>query len=205
MQIKANSVDYLSKLPDDRREMIEALRKVILKNIDKPFEEGLQYGMVGYYLPHSVYPDGYHCDPEKPLPFASIGSQKNNISLYLFCVYLNPEIQAWFVEEWKKTGKRLDMGKSCIRIKKLEDIPLPLIGKLFKRIKAKAFIKSYEAGRTKPKTSKPTKKKPTKKTTKNQPIKKVATKKTAKNQPIKKVATKKKSPSTKRTRDRLQN
>jgi uncharacterized protein YdhG (YjbR/CyaY superfamily) len=145
MPSKATTVDeYIARLPNDHREMIEALRKVILKNIDKPFEEGIQYGMLGYYLPHSVYPKGYHCNPKEPLPFAGIGSNKNNISLYLFCVYTNPETQTWFRQEWAKTGKRLDMGKSCVRLKKLEDIPLPLIGKLFKRIKAASFIKGYQ-------------------------------------------------------------
>lgn len=160
MKIPANNVDdYLAQLPEDRLEMVEALRKVILKNIDKPFEEGIQYGMVGYYLPHTAYPDGYHCNPDEPLPFASIASQKNNVSLYLFCIYTDPDTQAWFVEEWKKTGKRLDMGKSCIRLKKLEDIPLALIGKLFKRIKAKDFVRAYEEARAQTKSRKPARKK----------------------------------------------
>lgn len=139
--------EYLEQLPDQRREALEALRKVILKHIDSPFEEGIQYGMIGYYLPHSVYPDGYHCDPEQPLPFASIGSQKSHIGLYLFCVYTCPELQKWFVDAWKASGKKLDMGKSCVRVKKLEDIPMDVIAQLFKRAKAKQFIATYEASR----------------------------------------------------------
>ena len=133
---------------------------MIRKNIDKKFEEGLQYGMLGYYLPHSVYPDGYHCDARQPLPFASLASQKNHIGIYLFCVYTSPEAQDWLVREWKKTGKKLDMGKSCIRIKKLEDVPLDVLGKLIKRIKAKDFVASYEASLA---GSKSAKKKATKK------------------------------------------
>lgn len=148
MKIEAKSVDeYLAQLPEDRREMIEALREVILANIDEPFEEGMQYGMPGYYLPHSAYPAGYHCDPKQPLPFASIASQKNNVSLYLFCVYTDPKVEAWFREEWKRTGKRLDMGKSCVRVRRLEEIPLDLIGQLFRRVKAADFVAAYEAGR----------------------------------------------------------
>lgn len=199
MQIPAaNVAEYLSKLPDDRREMLEALRKVILKNIDKPFEEGIQYGMIGYYLPHSVYPDGYHCNPEEPLPFASMASQKNNVSLYLFCVYTSPELLQWFQAEWKKTGKRLDMGKSCIRLKKLEDIPLDLIGKLFKKIKAKDFVRTYEEARdtswSKGGSKKATKKKaaPKKAAAKKKAAKKKVTKKTAKKRPAAKKAKAKK-------------
>jgi hypothetical protein len=146
MQSKATSVrQYLSSLPADRRKAIEAIRKVIRSNIDKPFEEGVQYGMLGYYLPHSAYPAGYHCDPKQPLPFASIASQKNYISLYLFCIYTSPDEEARFREEWRASGKRLDMGKSCVRVKKLEDVPLEVVGRAFKRITAKKFVASYEA------------------------------------------------------------
>ena len=93
---------------------------------------------------HSVYPDGYHCDPDQPLHFASIASQKNHIGLYFFCVYVDPDLQKWFVDAWKKSGKRLDMGKSCVRVKKLEDIPMDVVEKLFKRATAKKFIAAYD-------------------------------------------------------------
>ncbi len=162
--------EYLADLPDDRREAIEALRKVIRKNLDKPFEEGIQYRMIGYYLPHSVYPAGYHCDPEQPLPLASIASQKRHIGLYLFCVYMDADLQAWFCDAWKKTGQKLDMGKSCVRVKKLDDIPLDVIAELFRRIKAKDFVAQYESSRaastTRAETRKKTKKKAKKKAAK---------------------------------------
>ena len=169
MKKQASSIEeYLAGLPEDRRLAIAALRKVIKKNLDKQIEEGIQYGMLGYYVPHSVYPAGYHCDAKQPLPVASIGSQKNHIGLYLFCVYVDAETQAWFCEAWKKSGKKLDMGKSCVRVKKLEDIPLDVIGELFQRITAKDFIAIYESNLAQSgskKASKKTKKKPAKKVT----------------------------------------
>jgi hypothetical protein len=186
MQSKASSVqEYLEGLPADRRAALSALRKVITKNLDKDFEEGMQYGMIGYYVPHRVYPAGYHCDPKQPLPFASLASQKNHIGIYLFCIYTDAKQQARFVEAWKKSGKKLDMGKSCVRVKRLEDVPLEVLGTTIKGIKAKDFIASYEAqlgpnrrpvstGRPARKTAKKATKKTTKKVTKN------ATKKTAK-------------------------
>ena len=139
--------EYLAALPPDRRDAIDALRRVILANLDAPFEEGIQYGMIGYYLPHSVYPQGYHANPEEPLPFASIASQKHHIGLYLFCVYMDDEIESWFRDAWADSGKKLDMGKSCVRAKRIEDIPLDVVGKLFARIKAEDFVEIYEAGR----------------------------------------------------------
>lgn len=137
--------EYLATLPEDRRAAVEAVRKVILKNLGKGFEEGMQYGMIGYYVPHSVYPAGYHCDPKQPLPYAGLASQKNSISLYLMGLYGSPEDDAWFREAWGKTGKKLDMGKSCVRFKKLEDVPLDVIGQAIKRIPAKTYIERYEA------------------------------------------------------------
>lgn len=137
--------EYLATLPEDRRAAVEAVRKVILKNLGKGFEEGMQYGMIGYYVPHSVYPAGYHCDPKQPLPYAGLASQKNSISLYLMGLYGSPEDDAWFREAWAKTGKKLDMGKSCVRFKKLEDVPLDVIGQAIKRIPAKTYIERYEA------------------------------------------------------------
>ncbi len=139
--------EYLDALPDDRRAAISAVRKVILDNLDKDYEEGIQYGMIGYYVPHRVFPAGYHCDPRQPLPFASIASQKNHMAVYLMCVYGQPEQEQWFREAWAKTGKKLDMGKSCVRFKKLEDVALDVIGEAIRRVPAKAFIEHYEKAR----------------------------------------------------------
>ena len=138
--------EYLASLPEDRRAALQAIRKVVAKNIDKRFEEGIQYGMLGWYLPHSQYPAGYHCDPKQPLPFASIASQKNHIGLYLFCIYASPEEQERFRAEWIASGKKLDMGKSCVRVKKLEDVPLDVLARMLKRVTAKKFVTAYEAG-----------------------------------------------------------
>jgi len=184
MQSKAKTIkEYLAALPEDRRLAIEAIRKVIRKNMDKAFEEGIQYGMLGYYLPHSKYPDGYHCDPKQPLPFAALASQKNHIGLYLFCIYTDPTESAKFQKAWTASGKKLDMGKSCVRVKKLEDIPLDVLGSTFARITAKKFVASYEkslgATAKKRKSAKKTTKKTAKKATKKT-VKKVAKKRTSK-------------------------
>ena len=129
MQSKATTVEqYLSELPEDRRKAIEAVRQVVLKNLDKDYEEGIQYGMIGYFVPHRVYPAGYHCDPKQPLPFASLASQKNHMALYLMCVYGESDHSKWFQQAWAKSGKKLDMGKSCIRFKKVDDLALDVIG-----------------------------------------------------------------------------
>ena len=146
MQSKATAVkQYLESLPDDRRAALSAVREVMLANLDKDFEEGMSYGMIGFYVPHRVYPPGYHCDPKLPLPFAGLASQKNYMSIYLMCCYdgENSPLQ-WFQTEWAKTGKKLNMGRCCIRFKKLEDIALPLIGKLIKKITVKAYIKQTQ-------------------------------------------------------------
>ena len=136
---------YLAELPADRRTAIAAVRKVILKNLDKDFEEGMQYGMIGYYVPHRLYPVGYHCDPKQPLNFAALASQKNYMSLYLMCEYGSTGEANWFQQEWAKTGKKLDMGKSCIRFKKLDDLALDVIGEAIHRVSAKKFIEHYES------------------------------------------------------------
>jgi hypothetical protein len=118
MQSKATTVaQYLAELPQDRRAAIEAVRKVILDNLDKDYEEGMQYGMIGYYVPQRVYPAGYHCDPKQPLTFAALASQKNHMALYMMCVYASGEHSEWFKRSWAKTGKKLDMGKSCVRFR----------------------------------------------------------------------------------------
>lgn len=145
MPSKPTTVEaYLASLPEDRREAVQAIREVINANIAADFEEGIQYGMVGWYLPHDRYPLGYHCDPKQPLPFASVASQKGHIGIYLFCVYLDGVEKERFVEEWKATGKKLDMGASCVRVKDLDGVPLKVVGRVVKRIKPKAFIQAYE-------------------------------------------------------------
>ncbi len=146
MQSKATTVDqYLAALPEDRRAALSPVRNVILKNLDKGYAEGMQYGMIGYAVPHSVYPAGYHCDPKQPLPFASLASQKSHMAVYLMCVYGQPDQEKWFREAWAKTGKKLDMGKSCIRFKKLEDVALDVIGEAIRRVPARAYIEHYES------------------------------------------------------------
>lgn len=146
MQSKATTVQaYLSALPDDRRKALEALRKVIRANLPRGYQETIQYGMIGYSVPHSVYPAGYHCDPKQPLPFASIASQKNHLAIYLFCIYCDPKEQARFVTSWKKAGHKLDMGKGCVRFKRLEDVPLDVVGDAISRIPVDAFVAAYEA------------------------------------------------------------
>jgi len=145
MQSKATNVaDYLASLPSDRRDLIEAVRKVILTNLDRDFEEGMSYGMIGYYVPHRIYPAGYHCDPKQPLPFVNLASQKNHMALYMMGLYSNPDLAKWFAEEWAKTGKKLDAGKACIRFRKLEDLALDLIGKAIKKQTAKKYIAACE-------------------------------------------------------------
>ena len=148
MQSKAATVDeYLAGLPQDRRLALTALREVFQKNLDKDYEEGMLYGMIGYYVPHRVYPAGYHCDPNQPLCFAGMASQKNHMSLYLMSIYGEGPQKQWFVNAWKKTGKKLDMGKACIRFKKLDDLPLEVIGEAIKRMPAKKWIEQYELAR----------------------------------------------------------
>lgn len=145
MQSKAATVaQYLKELPADRRAIIAAVRAVIRKNLDPLFEEGMQYGMIGYHVPHRVYPPGYHCDPKQPLPFIGLASQKNYLSLYLGCAY-GPEREKPFRTAWAMTGKKLDMGKSCIRFKKVEDLALDVIGDSIRATTARGFIQYYES------------------------------------------------------------
>ena len=145
MQSKAKSVEeYLAALPEDRREVITAIREVIMKNLPKGYEEGMQWGMPSYFVPLSAYLAGYNCQPDQPLPFVGFASQKNHMVFYGFCIYMDEELKNRFVEDWKKTGKKLDMGKSCVRFKKLEDVPLKVIGDAVKRVPMKKYIKQYE-------------------------------------------------------------
>ncbi len=164
MQSKAATVrEYLAELPADRRKAIQAVREVFLKNLDKNYEEGMQYGAIGYYVPHRVFPAGYHCDPSKPLPFAGLGSQKNYMSLGIMCNYGGSAEEKWFRAAWARTGKKLDMGKCCIRFKKLDDLPLEVIGEAIRRMPADRYIEYYEStfrtlskrARTKAKPKKP--------------------------------------------------
>lgn len=136
--------EYLASLPEDRREAITAIREVILKNLPKGYEEGIQWGMPSYFVPLSEYPSGYNCQPDQPLPFVGFASQKNHMAFYGFCIYIDEVLKDRFVEDWKKTGKKLDMGKSCMRFKKLEDVPLKVIGDAVKRVPMKKYIKQYE-------------------------------------------------------------
>lgn len=143
----ATVAEYLAGLPEDRRRALEAVRKVIRKNLPKGYKEGMQYGMIGYFVPHSVYPDGYHCDPKQPLPFAGLASQKGHMSLYMTGTYLSPEHEAWLRKAWTADGRKLDMGKACVRFKKLEDVPLEVVGEAVRRMPVEEFVRLYEASR----------------------------------------------------------
>jgi hypothetical protein len=145
MQSQATTVAaYLAELPADRRAAIETVRKVIRDNLDAGFEEGMQYGMIGYFIPHSIYPPGYHCDPKQPLPFAGIASQKNHMSMYLGCVYGDEGKAAKFKKAWAAAGKKLDMGKACIRFKRIENLALDVIADTIKNETAEGYIAYYE-------------------------------------------------------------
>ena len=134
---------YLASLPADRRQGIEAVRKVIRANLDTHYEESMLWGMIGYAVPHRVWPHGYHCDPSKPLMMAALSSQKNNLTVYLMSVYGDKAERAWFQKAWAKTGKKLDMGGCCIRFTKVEDAALDVIGEAIRRTPAKAYIERY--------------------------------------------------------------
>jgi hypothetical protein len=145
MQSSARTVDeYLKSLPADRREAISAIRKVILANLPEGYEECMSYGMIGYVVPHRIYPAGYHCNPSLPLPFANLASQKNHMALYLMCCYGDKATDQWFRKAWVAAGKKLDMGKSCVRFKKLEDVSLEVIGQVIARVPVKNYIARME-------------------------------------------------------------
>lgn len=138
--------EYLTELPDDRRDAVSKLRNVVRKNLPKGFKEVMSYGMLGYVVPHSLCPAGYHCDPKQPLPFACIASQKNFIAFYHMGLYAMPNLLKWFTAEYPKhTTAKLDMGKSCIRFKKPEHIPYNLLGELMQKVSVDDWIKVYEA------------------------------------------------------------
>ena len=146
MQIKADTPEqYIDQLPEDRKQIISKLRKTILDNLPKGFVETISYGMIGYVIPHAIYPGGYHCDPKLPLPFINIASQKNYVALYHMGIYADKKLLDWFVSEYPKHCKtKLDMGKGCIRFKKPELIPYDLIAQLTSKISSEEWIKIYE-------------------------------------------------------------
>ncbi|MDA9774989.1 DUF1801 domain-containing protein [Algibacter sp.] len=147
MQSKAISLkQYLEELPEDRKEPVSKLRQQILDNLPKGIEEAMNYGMLGYVVPHSVYPDGYHCDPKSPLPFMSLASQKNFVAVYSMVLYSRKDLMDWFTSEYTKRCKyKLDMGKSCIRFKQMNDIPFDLIGELTAKVSTEEWIDIYES------------------------------------------------------------
>lgn len=192
MQSKAKTVaEYLASLPSDRREVIEAVRKVILANLDSDYEEGMQYGMIGYYVPHRVHPEGYHCDPKQPFPFGGLASQKNYMSVYLIPVY--GEAEGEFRKAWLATGKKLDMGKCCVRFKKLDDVALDVIGATVRRYPAKKYLARFKQALAERAKGKPA----GKTATKRSPAKKAASGKST--SPAKKVGMRKSVARTKRS------
>ncbi len=144
--VPAESVEaYLSALPDDRRALVTALRDTIRGALPPGYEEGIQYGMIGYYVPHSVYPAGYHCDPKQPVPFAGLASQKGHVALHMLGLYMNPARAERFSQAWQATGKKLDMGKGCVRIPYLDAVPLAVLAELVASIPVAAFLADYQA------------------------------------------------------------
>lgn len=147
MQIPADSIqDYFSKIPEERHEVFKRLFNAIHDNLPEGFEQVMSYGMVGWAVPLETYPAGYHCTPGSPLPFINLASQKNFIALYHMGIYAKPELLEWFVSEFPKYSKRkLDMGKSCVRFKKMDDIPFELIAELSKKMTVEDCISMYES------------------------------------------------------------
>ena len=147
MTIKATNPDeYIEKSPEERQAALTKLREIIKENIPEGFKEAMSYGMIGYVVPHDLYPSGYHCDPKLPLPFVSLANQKNFIALYHMGIYASPELLEWWTAEYPKHAKRkLDMGKSCVRFKKMEDIPYDLIGELMRKMTVQDWVDVYEA------------------------------------------------------------
>ena len=147
MQYTSETPDqYIEQIPQERQAIMQKLREVIKINLPDGFDERMSYGMIGYVVPHTIYPNGYHCDPKLPLPFMNIASQKNFIAVYHSGIYADPDLMQWFVDEYPKYVKtKLDMGKSCIRFKKLDQIPLQLIGELATKMTLQQWINLYEA------------------------------------------------------------
>ena len=147
MQSNAQSVDtYMNELPEERKAPMQHLREVFKANLPEGFVEQMSYGMIGYVVPHSIYPKGYHCSPELPLPFVNIASQKNFIAVYHMGIYSDENLLNWFVEEFPKHSKaKLDMGKSCIRFKKMDQIPYELLGELLTKMTVNQWIERYDS------------------------------------------------------------
>jgi uncharacterized protein YdhG (YjbR/CyaY superfamily) len=138
--------EYMTQLPEDRKDVVQKLRQTILDHIDSKFQECMNYGMLGYVVPFTIYPDGYHCNPKLPLPFMNLASQKNYIAVYHSGMYAKKEIYDWFVAEYPKyCTTKLDMGKSCVRFKKMDDIPYTLIGQLAAKMSVDEWITLYES------------------------------------------------------------
>jgi hypothetical protein len=146
MKANGKTIDeILANIPTDRIEPFNKLHHIIVKNLPKGFEAAISYGFLGYVVPHTIYPAGYHCKPSEPLPFAGLAAQKNSINLYHMGIYFDAKLLDWFVTEYPKyTKQKLDMGKSCIRFKKMDDIPYELVGELMKKMTIKEWIKIYE-------------------------------------------------------------
>jgi len=151
MRSKATTVDaYLASLPADRLEALTTLRKLLRGHLDHKYAEGMAYGMIWWSVPHSLYPAGYHCKPEQPLPFLGLASQKGHMSLHLFGLYCDQvdgkpgALLRWFEDAWKKSGKKLDMGKACLRFKKLDDLALDVLAELLRRMPCDDFVALYE-------------------------------------------------------------
>jgi hypothetical protein len=162
--------EYLAALPPERCATLKAVRKVIRDNLDDAGEEGMQYGMIGYFIPHRIYPAGYHCDPKQPLPYASLGSRKDYMTLTLGSVYGDSEHAAWFRDAWVQTGKKLNMGAACIQFKTLDDLPLDVIAECLRRVPPRRFLANYQEFRA---NYKPTKR-PTKKRAATKAVKKTS-------------------------------
>lgn len=147
MQSDAKTPDqYIAELPEDRAKVIAKLRKIAVENLPSGFKEMMNYGMMGYVVPHEIYPNGYHCDPKQPLPFYGFASQKNSVNIYHMTLYSDKKLYDWFVSEFPKHSKaRLDMGKSCVRFKKLDDIPYDLIAELMTKVTVDQWIAKYES------------------------------------------------------------
>jgi hypothetical protein len=198
MQIKVNSPEeYIAQLPPDRKEAISKLRNEVLKNLPKGFQETIGYGMLGYVVPHSIFPQGYHCDPKMPLPFANIASQKNHIAFYHMGLYGGGKVLEWFLKEYPKhTKAKLDMGKSCVRFKRPEDIPYKLFGELMSKISVEDWINfcvttigDYKKLKAEGKGG-PAKKVTKKSTAKKIPAKKASVKKAVSKKSAKKISKK---------------
>lgn len=141
----ASVKEYLESLPEDRRKAIAKVRAAVNKGLPKGYKECVQYGMIGWSVPHSIFPAGYHCDPKQPLPFACLGNQKNHMSLHLMSVYGDEVQRKRFEAEWRKSGKKLDMGKACVRFKRAEDVPLDVVTDAVARVPVDKYVAHYTA------------------------------------------------------------